>query len=151
MKPSVLFLAALCALPLISCSRKEPAPESKTTRQPTPAETRTVRVESIDLGRRLSSDRRVITTDQAFTPGDTVYAAVVLAPPVPAAEMTARWVSADGTVVYESSRTLTPSEAESAAPFQMAKPAGIPPGAYKLELLVGGAVVRTKSFTVSAP
>jgi len=151
MNPYVLFLVALCALPLISCSRKEPAPESRTTRQTTPAETRTVRVESIDLGRRLSSDRRVITTDQAFTPGDTVYAAVVLAPPVPAAEVTARWVSADGTVVYESSRTLTPSEIEAAAPFQMAKPAGIPPGAYKLEIVVEGAVVRTKSFTVSAP
>ena len=84
MNPSVLFLVALCAVSLISCARKEPAPESKTTRPSTPTETRTVRVESIDLGRRLSSDRRVITTDQAFTPGDTVYAAVVLAPPVPA-------------------------------------------------------------------
>jgi hypothetical protein len=123
-----MLLVAVGAFSLISCSRKEPAPESQSTTQSTTTVTRTVRVKSIDLGRGLSSDRRVITTDRPFTPGDTVYAAVVLTPPVPATEVTARWVSADGTVLYKSSQTLTPSEAEGVAQFQMAKPAGSPPG-----------------------
>ncbi len=147
----VLALTALCAITLISCSRKEGAPEGRTTTKSTTTEARAVRVGSIDFGRGLTSDRRVITTDQPFTPGDTVYAAVVWTPPVPAAQVTARWTSADGVVIYESTQALTPSEAETVTLFAMAKRAGIPPGTYKLDLLVDGQAVSGKDFTVSAP
>jgi hypothetical protein len=33
----------------------------------------------------------------------------------------------------------------------MVKPAGLPPGAYKLEVLVDGQVVNSKDFTITAP
>jgi hypothetical protein len=144
-----LFLIALAAAALASCTRKvETVPESQTS---TTTETHTVVVKSIDLGRGLTSDRRVITTDQAFTPGDSVYASVVLTPPVPATHATARWTSSDGQVVYESTQDVTPSETEAVTQFVMAKPAGLAPGTYKLEILVDGQVVSSKDFTVTAP
>ena len=148
-RPIALF-TALLSLAMVSCSKKESVPESQTTTQTT-TETHTVRVSSIDLGRGLTSDRRVITTDQSFTPGDTVYAAVVLAPPVPPSQVTARWVSSDGTVVYESTLPVTPGETEAVMQFKMVKPAGIPPGSYKVEILADGQVVSSKEFTVTAP
>jgi len=148
---SIALFIALLSLALLSCSRKESVPESQTTAQSTTTETQKVHVRSIDLGRGLTSDRRVITTDQPFTPGDTIYAAVVLAPPVPPSQVTARWSSADGQVVFESTLPVTPGETEAVMQFKMVKPAGIPPGAYKVEILVDGQVVSSKEFTVTAP
>jgi len=148
---SIALFIALLSLALLSCSRKESVPESQTTAQSTTTETHKVHVRSIDLGRGLTSDRRVITTDQPFTPGDTIYAAVVLAPPVPPSQVTARWSSADGQVVYESTLPATPGETEAVMQFKMVKPAGIPPGTYKVEILVDGQVVSSKEFTVTAP
>jgi len=149
--PPLALLIALSALTVTSCSRKESVPQSQTSTQSTTTETHTVHVKSIDLGRGLTSDRRVITTDQPFSPGDTVYAAVVLAPPVPPSLVTARWTSADGQVVYESTLPATPGETEAVMQFKMAKPAGIPPGTYKVEILADGQVVSSKEFTVTAP
>jgi hypothetical protein len=144
---------AVFAIALISCTRKESVPDSQTSTQSSTTETHTqkIHVNRIDLGRGLTSDRRVITTDQAFTPGDTVYASVVLAPPVSGSQVTARWTSSDGQVVFESTQNVAPSETETVMQFQMVKPAGLAPGAYKLEILVDGQVVISKDFTVTAP
>ncbi|HMI30774.1 MAG TPA: hypothetical protein VK527_03475 [Candidatus Limnocylindrales bacterium] len=140
---------AILALALISCTKKESVPQ--TTSESSTTVTHTVHVNRIDLGRGLTSDRRVITTDQSFTPGDTVYASVVLAPPVAASQVTARWTSSDGQVVYEATQEAMPSETEAVMQFQMVKPAGLALGGYKVEILVDGQVVSTKEFTVVAP
>jgi len=148
-RSAILCLVTLSAFALISCSRKGSVPEGQTSTQSTTTETHAVHVQRIDLGRGLTSDRRVITTDQPFTPGDTVYAAVVLAAPVPPAQVTARWTSADGQVVFESTLPVTPGETEAVLQFKMARPAGIPPGTYKVEILVDGQVISSKEFTVT--
>ncbi len=147
------FLIAASAVSLVSCSRSKTVPESQTTTDSTTTvtRTRTVRVSHIDLGRGLSSDRRVVTTDQPFTPGDTVYAAVVLTGPVPASQVTARWTAADGAVVAEETQAVAASDAEEVVQFHMAKPAGLPPGEYRVDVLVDGQVVSTKNFMIAAP
>ena len=148
-----LLLVVMIASAVTSCSRKEESvPESQTSTPSTTTVTHTVQVKSIDLGRALTSDRRVITTDRSFTPGDTIFASVVVTPPVPASEVTARWTASnDGVVVYESTEALTPGETEAVMQFKMVKPAGIPPGTYKLNILVDGRTVSSKGFTVQAP
>ncbi|TMQ59344.1 MAG: hypothetical protein E6K75_04165 [Candidatus Eisenbacteria bacterium] len=100
----------------------------------------------------MTADRRVIATgNESFTPGDTVFASVVLAAPVPAAQLVGRWKAADGTVVYESTQAVQPSQDEAAVIFHLVKPAGLPPGAYTLEVLADGRVAGTKEVTVVAP
>jgi hypothetical protein len=141
-----IFLALL-TIALISCTRKETVPDSQTST--TTTETR-VQVSRVDLGRELASDRRVISWSNTFAPKDTVYAAVVLTAPVPAAQVTARWTSADGQIVSESTQMVTPSETEAVTQFQVVKPEGLAPGTYKLEILVDGQVVSTKDFAVAA-
>lgn len=148
---TLAFLIAVSAISLVSCSRSKTVPESRTTTDTTTTVTRTVKVSQIDLGRALSSDRRVVTTDQPFTPGDTVYAAVILTGPVPASQVTARWTASDGTVVAEDTQTVAASDAEEVAQFHMVKPAGLPPGNYRVDVLVDGQVVSTKDFTIASP
>ena len=70
---------------------------------------------------------------------------------VAASQVTARWTSSDGQVVYEATQEAMPSETEAVMQFQMVKPAGLAPGSYKVEILVDGQVVSTKEFTVVAP
>ena len=116
------------------------------------ANTAGIRIARIVLGREMTADRRVIATgNESFTPGDTVFASVVLAAPVPAAQLVGRWKAADGTVVYESTQALLPSQDEAAVIFHLVKPAGLTPGTYTLEVLADGRVVGTKEVTVVAP
>lgn len=145
-----VFLALL-TIALVSCARKETVSQDQPGTSTTTTTTSSVQVSRVDLGRELASDRRVISWSTSFKPADTVYAAVVLAAPVPASQMTARWTSADGQIVYEETQTVAPSDVEAVTQFHMVKPAGLPPGAYKLEVLVDGQVVSTKDFTIMAP
>jgi hypothetical protein len=141
-----VLAAALLGLAVASCTQKQPETQTTTT-----TTTSTVRVSSIDLGRTLSSDRRVVTTDAAFAPTDTVYGAVTLEGPVPASQVTARWTSMDGQTVAETTMPLTASEGEGVTQFQFAPPSGLAPGTYKLDIVQDGQIVSTKEFTVSAP
>ncbi len=158
-----LFLM-LAGAALLSCSRSqenrtetrsgttETQPGATGTHRVGTTGTRGVRVEEVALGREMTADRRVITTGNAtFTPGDTVFASVILAGPVPATQLTARWKSADGTLVHESTQTVAPGSEGTAVLFQVVKPAGLAPGTYTLEVLADGEVVATKEFTVTAP
>jgi len=136
-----LSLAAMAAL--VSCSKQ---PETQTAT--TTTETLTVHVSRVDLGQNLSADRRVVTTDAPFNATDTVYAAVVFDPPVPTSQVTARWTSSDGGVIGETTQTVPASEAEGVTQFAFAPPAHLPPGTYRLDVLVDGQVQSTREFQV---
>lgn len=137
-----LSLAALAAL--VSCSKQ---PETQTAT--TTTETHTVHVNRVDLGQNLTTDRRVVTTDTPFNATDTVYASVVFDPPIPTSQVTARWTSSDGGVIGETTQTVPASEAEGVTQFAFAPPAHLPPGTYRLDVLVDGQVQSTKEFTVT--
>jgi len=142
---SVLLLAAFA---LLSCSKKQ----ETTTSESGTTGTAKIHVDGIVLGREMTADRRVITVDKAtFTPGDTVFAAVNLAGPTPAVQLVGRWKASDGTVVYETTEAVLPSETPTAVTFYMVKPAGLAPGIYTLEVLDEGQVVGTKEVTIEAP
>ena len=142
----MLPMFAILALVLASCTRQTP----ETTTETSTTETHTVQVSRVDLGNSLTSDRRVITTTTtSFAPKDTVYASVVLAAPTPASQLTARWTAPDGAVVSETTQTVSASPEEGVAQFQVATPDGLPPGTYKLEILVDGQVVSTRDFTIA--
>jgi hypothetical protein len=138
-----LVIPVLLGIALISCARK---PESETS---TTTETQKVQVNRIDLGRTIGTDRRITTITESFAPRDTVYASVILAAPAPAGQVTARWTSADGTIVSESTQMVSPSQIETMTDFYIAKPEGLAPGTYKLEILVDGEVTSTKQFIVT--
>jgi hypothetical protein len=145
MRPTNALLALLLPFAVASCTPKQP--ESQTTT--TTTETSTVHVTGLNLGRTLSSDRRVVTTDGAFSTTDTIYGAVDLAGPTPASQVTARWIGSDGSVVAETTEPVQASDAESVAQFQFAPPAGLAPGTYTMDIVVNGQVVSSKPFTIA--
>jgi hypothetical protein len=146
----LIALLALSVITLVSCTKK--TPETTTDMQSTTTTTHVIKVSRIDLGREMTADRRVITTgDASFTPGDTVFASVILSGPAEPTQVTARWTSADGQLVAESTETVTAGQLETAAMFHMVKPAGLPPGTYRVDILANGQVLNTKEFTVTAP
>ncbi len=149
----LVALLALSVMTLVSCTKK--TPETTTTdtlSTSTTTTTHVIKVSRIDLGREMTADRRVITTGNAsFTPGDTVFASVILSGPAEPTQVTARWTSADGQLVAESTETVTAGQLETAAMFHMVKPAGLPPGTYRVDILANGQVLNTKEFTVTAP
>jgi hypothetical protein len=152
--PKRSFLAVsfllLASFVVLSCSKKQET--ASTTNESGSTGAAKIHVDQIVLGREMTADRRVITVDNTtFTPGDTVFAAVTLAAPTPAVQLVGRWKAPDGTVVYETTEAVLPSDTPTAVTFYMVKPSGLPPGTYTLEVLDNGQVVGTKEVTIVAP
>lgn len=137
-----LMIVAVGAASLVvsSCQKKgeEAAPAATSA---APAVTR------IELGNAVQANKRVTRPMDTFSPADTIYAAVMSEGNAPAATITARWTYEDGQLVDESSQTIVMS-GPATTEFHIVKPSGWPPGIYKVEILLNGAVARTTGFTV---
>ncbi len=143
------LLAGLLAL--AACARPA-APPAAPTAAPTtiPATAPTaVRVTRLDLGNAIGADGRVVQPDVRFAPHDTLYASVGFrGRDALAHAVVVRWTYLDTRqVVREEGKTLLLPGATSTL-FQLAKPSGWPPGAYRLELLVDGTLAQARAFEV---
>ena len=66
----------------------------------------------------------------------------------PHATLHARWLTASGRVLEESSQEITPTGHPVVAFHIAARPGGWPLGRYELELLLDGVVVGTRDFEI---
>jgi hypothetical protein len=141
--PTLLLLgAALVAVP--GCKK---ASNSGTTGTATETGTAQLSISEIQVGRRLSPDRRVADATTRFSPRDTIYAVAVTQGSAPNATVTARWTYEDGgQVVKEDSRAIAPNGTE-ATEFHISKPSGWPKGKYRVTFTVGGST-ESKDFEV---
>jgi len=104
-------------------------------------------IAEVQIGRRLSADKRVADATTRFSPRDTIYAVAVTQGSSPNATVTARWTYEDGgQVVKEDSRSIAASGTE-ATEFHISKPSGWPKGKYRVTLTMGGST-ETKDFEV---
>ena len=108
-----------------------------------------VRVTEVDLGKAVGADRRISDDTDDFGPNDTVYVSVLTSGTAPAATITTRWVYQDGQVVDSSSQTIAPS-GTNATEFHIAKPDGLPPGEYRVQILLNGREVESEEFEVKS-
>jgi hypothetical protein len=134
------------ALFLVSaCAKKEtaPPPPAEETTPPPPAAG--VTVTAVDLGRSINADKTVAMPVMEFAPSDTIYASIGTEGSG-TATIKARWVFQDGSVVDESSQTISPMGA-ARTEFHIMKPDGWPAGHYRLEITADG-TTRTKEFEV---
>jgi hypothetical protein len=137
------FLAGAAVLASAGCKKDS---ESTAGRDVAMAPAGEVRISSVELGRRIGTDKRVTATQDDFTPRDTIYASVLTTGSAPSATVVARWTFEDGQVVKEDSRSIAPSGTE-ATEFHISKPSGWPKGKYKLTVSVGGST-ESKDFEV---
>ncbi len=153
-----LLLAIVAALALAACGKKEetPAPVVAPAPAPAPAPMVTtpppapagVSVTSVTLGNAMNADQTVNMTAKAFTPKDTIYAAVATTGAAPNAALVARWTfGADGQLVDESSQSIAPT-GPAVTTFQIAKPDGFPVGEYKVDVTLDGNPVASQNFQV---
>src|SRR5262245_13048139 len=139
---AVFGLAALLSLSL-ACNRmereREEAAGGSSVVKETPA---ALTVKDIDLGSTLNPDKGVGDHTGDFKPTETIYASVHT-DGVGKGTLKARWTTAAGQVVDETSQEITTS-GPAKTEFHIAKPSGFPVGKYKVEVLLNDAVVGTK-------
>ena len=138
-----LLLTALSGAAVPACKKGADSSAAGTTT----ATATELKISEVQLGRRLSPDKRVADATDKFSPRDTIYVVAVTEGSSPSATVTARWTFEDGgQVVKEDSRTIAPSGAE-ATEFHISKPSGWPKGKYRVTLTMGGST-ESKDFEV---
>jgi hypothetical protein len=144
MTRTTYLLAALTFL--AACGKKQEAPkvEAPVAVMPAPAPVPEPSA-TIELGRAIGADNRVLAVLDAFGARDTIYAAVA-ATNVPSGDnLVATWT-------HESGRTVKVDTAATAGQvaFRITKPTAWPTGAYKVAVATtGGKALGDKSFSVA--
>ena len=139
----VMFLVAALPLMVGSCSKKS----AETTSMGSPPSS--VSVTSVDLGKSIGTDSKVIDKTDTFKPSDIIYATVMTNGAAPSTVLKAIWTFQDGQVVSQAERTIAPA-GETATEFHIEKADGFPPGKYKVDVSLDGNPVQTKEFEVKA-
>ena len=144
---SAVFVTSACA------AREEPRTETTTTVTTTTVTAQgTVdlppdfKVEDVDLGRGLDSEKKIINLTDDFSPTDTISVSVRTSGAVKDAKVTARWMK-DTVLVHEQSETVTTS-GESRTTFSVWRSTPWARGEYKLVVLVNGREMDTEDFEV---
>jgi hypothetical protein len=137
-------LLALSVLAIPGCKKSSETASTGTATTSTASE---LKISDVQLGRRLSADKRVADATDKFSPKDTIYVVAVTEGSSPNATVNARWTYQDGgQVVKEDSRTIAPNGTE-ATEFHISKPSGWPKGKYQVTVTMNGST-QSKDFEV---
>jgi hypothetical protein len=144
-RAAALALCAMVALATTACGRDN-------ARDDTAAGTVTesVSVTDVSLGRSIDANKRVVDATDDFAPTDSIYAVVQTSGQAANAAITARWTFEDGQVVDETTQTIAPT-GPATTEFHISQPGGLPPGTYRVAILLNGQEVETEEFEVKAP
>jgi len=157
--PSKLRLFALAVasvIALAACGKKEPPPPPPPPPVPAPAPAPApppapvgVTLSAVSLGKAVGADKKVTAATETFAKGDTIHASIDTTG-AGSATLAAKWTySKDGKTVpvKEDTMTITPT-GPATSDFSISKPDGWPAGDYRVEVLLDGKTVATKSFKV---
>ena len=141
-----LAIVAVAALALNGCGRKDEPPADSAVAAPAPAAPM-ASVTTIETGKHVDANKRVVDTTTVFAPNDTMYVAVVTANATPSSTLKTLVTFQDGQVVDSSSQTVQ-SGPSSVTEFHLVKPGGWPTGDYTVEIMLDGQSVGTRRLTV---
>jgi hypothetical protein len=148
MRALTALLVLALALP-VACGREKSEPAAAPAAPPpvgAPAPS-AARVSGIEIGTAVDTDGRVTAPTSVFSPGDTIYAAVVTEGQSPGSTLSARWTYEDGQLVSENLETLgAPGKVQTE--FHIAKPDGWPAGRYRVEIALDGQPAGAREFEV---
>lgn len=103
-------------------------------------------VTDVDLGRSIKADLRIGDKTDDFRATDVVYASVGTTGSG-AATLIARWMFEGNQLVTETSQAVAPT-GPARTEFHLSKPGGLPPGRYRLDVMLNGKPAATKGFEV---
>jgi hypothetical protein len=150
MQPVRFVLVTALCIAAFACGREQQAapPGQGTPPVAAPGQEREAfRVEDVELGRELGTDKRVADETDSFAPTDTIFAVVETEGAAPAAVLTARWTYEDGQLVSETTETIAPT-GPAVTEFHIAKPDGWPTGKYKVQIIADGRPAAERDFEV---
>ena len=140
---------AFSALALVGCRKEEAPPADSAAAAPAPAPP--AMVTTIETGKSIGADKRIMDTTSTFAPRDTMYVAVVTSNASGANTLKTVVTFQDGQVVDSSSQTIaspmTPG-GTSVTEFHLVKPSGWPTGDYTVEVWLDGQSAGTRRLTV---
>ena len=140
-----LAIVAVAALALNGCGRKDEPPADSAVAAPAPAPMASVT--TIETGKHVDANKRVVDTTTVFAPNDTMYVAVVTANATPSSTLKTLVTFQDGQVVDSSSQSVQAGPS-SVTEFHLVKPGGWPTGDYTVEIMLDGMSAGTRRLTV---
>ena len=132
---------------IVGCSREQRAEIDTAAGTAETTVRAALSVLNVDMGRRIGADSSITDETTDFTRTDTVYASVHTSGTAQNSPVVARWTSEDGSIVDETTNTVTTS-GDSRTVFRLSRPGGLASGKYTLRILIDGTEVRSKDFTV---
>lgn len=105
------------------------------------------RIVSVTLGRAVNEQNEVAAPLEVFSPKDPIYAAVLSTGSHQGLKLAARWTTADGTLVAETTQMLVPTT-PTLTTYRVSLPQGWPPGRYAVAISAQETVLETRTFEV---
>ncbi len=136
--------AALAVVALAAAACKKAPPLATPAPPAAPA---AVAVASLDLGKAIGAEKRVMTPLTSFGPRDTIYASVATTGSTTGATLTAKWTFQTGQTVDSTTTSIAPS-GPSVTEFHVMKQTAWPAGKYKVAVHLNGAATLEKEFEV---
>ncbi len=128
----------------VAACKKAPPPAEPAPPPPPPAP---VAVASLDLGKAIGADKRVVEAKSDFGLRDTIYVSVGTTGVSTGATLTAKWTFQTGQTVDSTTQSIAPS-GPATTEFHIMKKTAWPVGKYKVAILLNGAPAMDKDFEV---
>lgn len=136
-------LLLIVVLP-IGCKKKAPPPPPVAVE---PAPPPPVAMSTVDLGKAIGADKRVMVAGTVFGVRDTIYASIATTGVASSAVLTAKWTFQTGQLVDSSSRSIAPT-GPATTEFHIVKKSAWPVGKYKVAVSLDGGLPVEKEFDV---
>ena len=142
----VLTLSTFIA---VGCRKDEVPPADSAAAAPAPPPAATVT--TIETGKHIDANKRIVDTASAFAPRDTMYVSVVTMNATPTTTLKSIVTHESGQVVDSSTQVVAmpaTTGGSSVTEFHLVKPSGWPVGSYTVEIWLDGQSAGTRTLTV---
>lgn len=139
----------LSAFTVVACGKKEVPPADSAAAAPAPPPPASVT--TIETGKHIDANKRIVDTATAFAPRDTMYVSVVTMNATPTTSLKSVVTHESGQVVDSSTQVVAmpaTTGGPSVTEFHLVKPSGWPTGTYTVEIWLDGQTAGTRTLTV---
>jgi hypothetical protein len=142
-------LLAIAALAAAGCRKDEVPPADSVAAAPAPPPM--AMVTTIETGKHIDANKRIVDTASTFAPRDTLYVSVVTNNATTGTMLKTIVTFQTGQVVDSSSQSVVPpmtTGGSSVTEFHLVKAGGWPTGDYTVEVWLDGQSAGTRTLTV---
>lgn len=145
----LLTVIAVSTLAAVGCRKDEVPPADSAAAAPAPPPA--AMVTTIETGKHIDANKRIVDTASTFSPRDTMYVSVLTTNATANTMLKTIVTFQTGQVVDSSSQAVAPPATpggSSVTEFHLVKPRGWPTGDYTVEVWLDGQSAGTRTLTV---